>query len=248
VSAVRRTLLFAGFTLLEYGRSGRVLVELAATAIYFYVFFRRLDGAPPSAEQFFTYNGIFTLALALYTTSTVLSLGDRPQGYVLLTRRLGRAGYLLGLYFAVLTIVLGAYGLVSLGCAIYNRPEGLTPGQWLLGSLPLALNVVIAAAALALLSSLVFAPGWRLVALGLLALAFSSNLLDRTFAQPLAAPLHTILAAPLLPAFAGFELAVTRQYSALSLALLLAQLLMALGLLALALYSFGRREIIFSRG
>lgn len=246
MSAIRRTLLFSAFTLLEYLRSGRILVELVATVIYFYVFFRRQE-TPLGADQFFTNNGIFTLALALYAASTILGLGDRPQGYVVLTRRLGRTGYLLGLYLAVLSVVLGAYGLISLGCALYNQPAGMTLGQWLLGSLPLALNVAIAAALLCLLSSLVFAPGWRLVVLGLLAAAFSSKLLDRTFAQPLAAPLHTVLAAPLLPAFAGFELSVTRQYNSLSAALILAQILMTLGLLALALYSFGRRELVFSR-
>jgi hypothetical protein len=242
-----RTLQFCGFTLLEYGRSGRVLVELLATVAFFYIFFRR-QATPLASEQFFTMSSLFTIALTLYACSSVLNLGDRPQGYVILSRRIGRTGYLLGFYLAVLVIVLGAYGLISVGCALYNRPAGLTLTQWVLGSLPLALNVALATSLLLLLSSLVLPAGWRLVVLGLLALAFSSNLLNNTFAQPLAEPIRTVLAAPLLPAFAGFELAVSRAYDTpLASVLLVAQLLMTLGLLFLAFYAFGRRELIFSK-
>lgn len=243
---IRRTLVFTGFTLLEYGRSGRVLVELLATVAFFYIFFRR-GGTPLSAEQFFSNSSLFTLALTLYAASSLLGMGDRPQGYVVLARRLGRSSYLLGFYLSVLVVVLGAYGLISLACALLNQPTGLNAAQWLLGSAPLALNVALATALLLLLSSLVLPAGWRLVVLGFLALAFSSNLLTNTILGPLVEPLRTVLAAPLLPAFAGFELAVTRNYSAFSVALLAAQLMTCLGLLLLAFYAFGRRNLLFSR-
>jgi hypothetical protein len=58
--------------------------------------------------------------------------------------------------------------------------------------------------------------------------------------------LRAIFSTPLLPAFTGFALSISRDYSGLALAIPIAQLSLTLGLLALALYVFSRREIIFS--
>jgi hypothetical protein len=99
---------------------------------------------------------------------------------------------------------------------------------------------------------MVLTAGWRLGILALVAIAFSGNLLGGpAMAQlgPLANVLdvlRTIFSTPLLPAFTGFALSVTRDYSVLSLAILLAQFSLTLSLLALAVYSFARRELIFS--
>jgi len=41
-----RTFRFVGFTLVEYARSGRILVELLAGMIFFYIFLRRWTSLP----------------------------------------------------------------------------------------------------------------------------------------------------------------------------------------------------------
>lgn len=247
---------FIGFTLLEYGRSGRVLVELVAAIAFFYIFLMRRSEQPIDAAQFFTLTGLFTLALTLYTMSSLLGLADRQQGYLLLAGRLGRASYLLGFYGAALVVVGGVYGLLSLGAALLNRPADLNGLGWLLGTLPLLLNVALMAALLLMLSSLVFSPGWRLAVLAMIALAFSGNLINGTLLQSLneagagrvLTAVQTVLSWPLVPPFSGFALAVSRDYGAQALAILLAQLSLVVVLLGLSIYAFGRRELIFSGG
>jgi hypothetical protein len=252
MSPISRTLRFAAFTLVEYARSGRILVEIAATVAVYYIFFRRWT-TPMPPEYFFSTAGLFTLALTFYTASTVLGLGDRPQGYLVLARRLGRAGYLLGLYLATLAIVSALYGAVCLGVALLNPVANLDLAGWALGTLPLLLNVALLSALLVLLAPMVLSTGWRLTILAFVALAFSGNLIGgptlATMPATLATALdvlRTIFSTPLLPAFTGFALAVSRDYSGISAVVPLAQLSLTLGLLALAVYAFSRRELIFS--
>jgi hypothetical protein len=87
----------------------------------------------------------------------------------------------------------------------------------------------------------------------MLAIAFSGSLLGtqtlRALPQPLVVvldALRTVFSAPLLPAFSGFYLAVSRDYSGLSALTPIAQLMLTLALLFLAVYVFSRRELIFS--
>ena len=107
---------------------------------------------------------------------------------------------------------------------------------------------------LTLLAPMVLSSGWRLTILALVAIAFSGNLLGGPTMQrlgPIATALdvlRTIFSTPLLPAFTGFELSLSRDYSGISAAIPLAQLSLTLGLLALAVYAFTRRELIFSNG
>lgn len=249
---VVRTLRFTSFTLIEYARSGRILIELLASVIFFYIFLRRWTSAL-QPEYFFSVVGLFALALGFYTSASVLALGDRPQGYLVLVRRLGRGGYLLGLYLAVLTVVAGLYGLISAATALYNPVANLSSGGWLLGTLPLLLNVALLAAMLTLMAPMVLPAGWRLAMLALIAIAFSGSLIGGQTLAELPVPITTtlnvlraIFSTPLLPAFTGFALSISRDYSGLALAIPIAQLSLTLGLLALALYVFSRREIIFS--
>jgi hypothetical protein len=99
---------------------------------------------------------------------------------------------------------------------------------------------------------MVLAAGWRLAILALVAIAFSGNLLGGVVMQqlgPLATALEvlrTIFSTPLLPAFTGFSLSLSQDYSGIGFAIPLAQLSMTLSLLALAIYAFTRRELIFS--
>jgi len=58
--------------------------------------------------------------------------------------------------------------------------------------------------------------------------------------------LRTVFSTPLLPAFTGFALSVSRDYSGLAYVVPIAQLFLTLGLLTLAVYTFARREIIFT--
>lgn len=249
---IARTLRFTQFTLIEYARSARILVELIASVIFFYIFLRRWTSAL-QPEYFFSVVSIFSLALAFYTSTSILSLGDRPQGYLLLARRLGRGGYLVGLYLAILAVAWSIYGLISIATALYNPVEGLTIGGWVLGTVPLLLNVALLAAMMVLMAPMVLPAGMRLVLLALIAIAFSGGLiggqtmseLPRALTATLSV-LRTIFSTPLLPAFTGFALSVSRDYAGLGFAIPIAQFFLTLGLLVLAVYAFSRRELIFS--
>ncbi|MBK9712068.1 MAG: hypothetical protein IPO81_12215 [Kouleothrix sp.] len=252
MSSLTRTLRFVAFTLVEYARSGRILIELLASVIFFYIFLRRWTSAPPP-EYFFSTTGLFVLGLTFYTASSVQSLGDRPQGYLLLVRRIGRGGYLLGLYLAVQLIVWSIYGLLCLATALYNPVRDLDLRGWLLGSIPLLLNATLLGALLLLLAPMVLPGTGRLAVLALIAVAFSGSLLSGQTLAGLPAALtaalsvlRTIFSTPLLPAFTGFALSVSREYGGIAFAIPLAQLSLTLGLLSLAIYIFSRREIIFS--
>ncbi|RRR75264.1 MAG: hypothetical protein EI684_05185 [Candidatus Viridilinea halotolerans] len=241
---------FTWFTLLEYLRSGRVVLEIIALILVYAIFFRR----PMASDYFFSVLGIFTPVLTLYTMSTLISLGDRPQSYVLLARGLGRTTFLLGLFLSACAVIAGTYGALSLLVVVLNPPSDLTIIDWMLGTLPLWLNIGLLAALLLMLSPLVFTTSWRLFVLGLIALAFSSNFIGGQLMQSIPELLQLVLRAtqailggPLVPAFYGFQLAVTRDYgNSTALANIFAQASLLMALLGLALYAFARRDLIFS--
>ncbi|HEY0737643.1 MAG TPA: hypothetical protein VGD69_22185, partial [Herpetosiphonaceae bacterium] len=116
--ALRRLGVFTGFALSEYIRSGRIVIEMIASVLFWGLFLREWT---VGLEQFFSLTGVFTLLMAFYTTASLLSIGKRPQGYVLITRPLGRSGYLLGLYLVALLVVLTMYAFVS-GLMIFVNP------------------------------------------------------------------------------------------------------------------------------
>ncbi|MEM8534641.1 MAG: hypothetical protein AAGF95_27610 [Chloroflexota bacterium] len=241
---------FVLFTLTEYIRSGRILVEIIAAAAVFYIFFLRYT---VQADYFFSTAGVLVLILTFYTTSVILGLGDRPQGYVLLVRKLGRGGYLLGLYLAAFIVEMGFYGIISLATALLNPAVDLDIRGWVLGTIPLALNVALLGALLMLLTPIVLTASWRLVVLAVVALAFSGNLIGGPILNVLWEPIRvaldvsrTIFSTPLLPAFTGFSLSVTRDYSNFNIAIPFAQLSLTLSLIALSMYAFSKRDIIFS--
>jgi hypothetical protein len=249
-AAITRTLLLTVFTLMEYYRSGRVLVELGISAGFFVIFLRG-GNAGIEGEKFFSLAGIFILALTIYTTSSVVGLGDRPQGYIVLARQVARAEYILSLYFASLVLILGIFGLLSAATAILSDFTNLTVTDWLLGTLPLMLNVGLLGALLLVLSPLVLSTGWRLFLLGLIALAFSKNFFGNAAletlpptVQEILNSIQTILSWPMVPAFSGFALAMSRDYSGNAPAILVAQSSLLIALLGLSIYSFSRREVI----
>jgi len=240
---------FTRFTLMEYLRSGRVLIELSATVA---MFLAAIRGRALDAEGFFANAALFSLVAALYTGSTIIGLGDRPHGYLLVIRPLGRTGYLVGLYSAILIVVVVCYALLCLLTAIAAPVEGMGVRGWLAGSVPLLLNVALLSALLSLLAPFVLPPAWRLAVLALVALAFSSSLLGGATLQslPTAAvlvleALRTVSGAPLMPAFAGYALSVSRDYSGVAPLIPLAQLTLTTGMLAIAVYSFNRRDLAF---
>jgi hypothetical protein len=249
MNTLTRTLRFVAFTLTEYARSGRILVELLASVVFFYLFLWRWTA---QTDYFFSTAGLFALGLTFSTISAMQNLGDRPQGYLLLVRQIGRGAYLLGLYLAALLVVLVLYVLISLGVVILQRIMGLDARTWLLGTIPLLLNVALLGALLTLLAPMVLSAGWRLAVLALVAIAFSGNLLGGPAMArlgPIATALdvlRTIFSTPLLPAFTGFALSLSQNYSGINLAIPFAQLSLTLSLLALAVYAFTRRELIFS--
>ncbi|WP_129628122.1 hypothetical protein [Candidatus Oscillochloris fontis] len=250
-----RSLRFTGFMLLEYIRSGRVALEIIATLVVFFVFLRRV-GISMNAEYFFSVTGVYAPILTLYTTAAFIGLGDRPQGYVLLAHGMSRTSYLLGIFGSAFSIVAGSYGILSVMAALFNRPLDLNIFGWMLGTLPLLLNIALLAALMLMLSPLVFPSAWRLTVLGLIALAFSSNFIGGPIFESLPSLVRAILRAvqavlggPLVPAFYGFQLTVTRDYSSMTaVANILAQVSLLIALLGLAIYSFSRRDLMFSDG
>lgn len=244
---------YASFLLAEYARSGRILIELLACAGCAVVFFRP-DNLPPTPEYFFSISATFALVLCFYSASAFMALADRPQTYTLLTHGLSRTSYLLGMFLASTGVVAAAYGILSLIVAVINPIGGLDVRDWLLGTLPLLLNVALLAAMLLLLAPMVLTNGWRLLILALVALAFSGSLIGGTTMASMPVPLatvlsvlRTILGAPLLPAFSGFALSVTRDYSGISAIVPLAQAMLLLSLLGLTIAIFLRRELVFGR-
>ncbi len=241
------------FIFLDYYRSARIVIEVIATSIFFMIFLRS-GTRIIDAEYFFTVSSIFIFGLTLYTMSVMLNLSDRPQGYMLLARRLSRASYLLGFYSTGLVILGSVYILMSLATIVLHQPVGLTVGNWLLGTLPLFLNVSLLGALMLLLSPMVVSSGWRLLILGLIALAFSSNFIGHPILDTLPttvtnvlAGAQTILSWPLVPAFSGFALTLSRDYSGSALVIIIAQVSLLVTLLAVAVYAFGQRDLIFTQ-
>ncbi|NJP06853.1 MAG: hypothetical protein HC837_15170 [Chloroflexaceae bacterium] len=247
---IMRMFWFISFLLTEYLISGRILVETIAIGA-FYVLFLRSD-TQIDASKFFSLTSIFMLGLTIYTMSMVMNMANRPQNYMVLARRLSRSGFLISLYFIALIILVTGYALLSAVTISLSTPQNLDLTNWFLGSLPLLLNVGVLLALLLMLSPLACSPGWRLLVMGLIAMAFSGSFvgssvieqLPDTFRRILSS-LQTIFSWPLVPAFSGYVLSVQRDYTNNAFAILLAQASLLIALLGLAVYAFSRREIIF---
>src|SRR5262245_9651303 len=118
MNTLTRTIRFVIFTLTEYARSGRILIELLATLVFFYIFLWRGIAQP---DYFFTTASLFTLVLTFSPIAAAQNLGDRPQGYLILVRMIGRGAYLLGLYLTAMLVVLALYVLISIAGALTQR-------------------------------------------------------------------------------------------------------------------------------
>jgi hypothetical protein len=241
MATLTRLLVFIRFTLAEYVRSGRFLIELMATVVFWTLFLRQYQ---VDLQQFFSITGIFTLLLTLYTTSSLLSLGERPQGYLMLTRPLGRNGYLLGHYVVAVIVVAIMFGVVALLTRIVAPPFDWSVAELFKGALPLLLNVGLLAALLVLLSSLVLSNTLRLTLLAVLAIALYSNAWHLWPGFRFIEPLQSLFSWPIYPAIAGFRLATTREFGSEGPYIMLAQLALTVLLVSLALSSFKRRDII----
>ncbi|MHB1415816.1 MAG: hypothetical protein ACYC1C_11235 [Chloroflexota bacterium] len=256
----RRTLSFSGFTVGEYIHSGRILVELLALILVWWFFFKPQVDSGLVDSDFFSVAGLFFPALAAVTTAMTMSLGNRPQGYVVLGRALGRTGYLIGLYLAAIFITAFTYLLLLAYVLVASQSAApattIVPTRWLLGTLALFLNVGIAAAFVTLLTPLVISRLPRLILLALLGVALSglgqdNNLLGLNVALGtdaigrLLGSIVTAWAVILLPVGQGYGLAVVGTYGDFAVATVLSQLAVMLMLLALGLVVFCRRELIF---
>jgi hypothetical protein len=239
--ALRRLWIFTGFTLSEYIRSGRIVIELIASILFWGLFLREWT---VSLEQFFSLTGICTLLLALYTTASLLSLGKRPQGYVVVTRPLGRSGYLLGLYLVALLVVVLMFVLISALMIIMNRPFDFLWIDFLKSSVPLLFNVSLLSALVMLLSSLVLPDVVRLPVLAVVALGVLTQLWQGSSIDRYIEPVRSLLGWPLYPAMAGFKLATNRDWSGGGRYIPLIQLALTALLISLALIGAKRRDVI----
>jgi hypothetical protein len=245
IAWARRTVAFARFCLAEYVRSGRILVEaVAVVAVVWLIFWPHGSRTGLNVVQFFSLGGVSTLALAGYTSAAFATIGNRAEGYVVLVRPLGRAGYLTGLYLASLAVVLASYVALTLLAIVVNLapplPATLGVLDWLLGSLPLLLDATAVVGFAFLLTPLVLPIGPRLALLAFLALGLSIDLR----LGPAIAVVQAALAAVLLPVALGYSLAFSRAYAAGWPAIIVAQCLLAGLLFAVALVASRRRDLI----
>ncbi len=246
MAAIRRILTFTQFTLTEYVRSGRIIIEIIATMLFWALFLRQW---PVDLNQFFSLTGVFTLLLSMYSTSALLSLGERPQGYTIITRPLGRPGYLLSHYFVALIVVGAMFLLVTAVTLFYNQlvfrgAFEFPLGEVMKGAIPLLLNVALLASLMVLLSSLVLNNTLRLLVLAILAIALYSQAWHLSPIFPYIRPLQSLFSWPVYPAIAGFKLATTREFTGPALYIPLSQLALTVLLMSLALSAFKRRDII----
>lgn len=242
------------FTFSEYLRSGRILVEIGLLMVFAYLFLRKPNiEARLDATQFFSMTAVFVLAQTIYTTSVLMNMGSRAQGYVILARPLGRKGYLMGLFLVAVLIGVGNFLLCSIVVSLINLPVRWNLVIWGAGALPLILDIGLVAALVVLFSGLVLTSGWRLILLGIVALASlgNSDIFGNLFALEstagkLLAVVRTLVGIPLTPLMAGFELATQRLYSPQTIAIILGQITLLVAVLAFAMVAFDRRDIILN--
>lgn len=247
---IRRVLRFARFTLREYIRSGRVLVEIITMLVVLWMFFWPRGKSGLEASWFFGMVGLYLTLLASYTVFMIMRLGNRPQGYLLLSRDLGRSGYFVGLYMASLIVVLITYMVFSLGILVLwsTRPAALSFVEWLLGSTLILLNASIMMAFIAFITPLVLTTAPRLIVLGLLVLALGRDvdIFGNIPGNEILYPVEAVLGLPLVPMLSGFALATDPQISWWAGLVMLEQLLLALAITGCALVAFERRELILA--
>ena len=244
--ALRRILTFTRLMLTEYTRSGRILIELTLAVAFWGLFFQNPRGFV-GLDQIFQLSAIFTLLLTLYTSSSMLSLADRPQSYIVLTRPLARRGYLLGIFIASVTVVWLAFAVVLVLTLVINNPVDLTFRDVVLGSVPTMLNIALLSALMILISSLVLKNTPRLLLLAALAIALYSNSWSQARTNPFISALQSIFSLLLVPSMKGYQLAQNRIFTAGDFAaILLAQVAMTALILSLATLAFSRRDLILS--
>lgn len=238
--ALRRLAVFTGFALSEYIRSGRIVIELIASVLFWGLFLREWT---VGLEQFFSLTGVFTLLMAFYTTASLLSIGKRPQGYVLITRPLGRGGYLLGLYLVALLVVLTMYAFVSGLMIFVNPPFDFLWLDFGKGSVPLLLNVTMLASLLVLLAALVPSNMLRLGLTALIGFGVYSQTWHVSSAYAFVEPIQSMFSWPMYPAVEGFKLATSRDWSS-GPYIPLIQLALTIIMLVVALLVFQRRDVV----
>ncbi len=245
MTALRRILAFTRLMLTEYTRSGRILIELTLAVAFWGLFFQNPRGSI-ALDQMFQLSAIFTLLLTLYTSSSMLSLADRPQSYIVLTRPLARRGYILGIYIASVVVVCVAFLIVLLLTLVVNRPPDLTMRDVVLGSVPTILNIALLTALMILISSMVLKNTPRLLLLAALAIALYSNSWSQARANPFISALQSVFSLLLVPSMKGYQLAQNRVFTTGDIAILLAQIAMTALILSLATLAFSRRDLILS--
>ncbi len=235
---------FVRFLFADHVRSGRILVELGGTIAFWAVFLRSSLSSPLTLDVFFSTSSIFTLLLTFYTASALLGVAERPQGYLLVTRPLGRRGYLLGFYIVAVLVALLMYVLLTVLTFIFNRPLDWSFVEWAKGGVPLVLNIGVVAALMTLMSSLVLQNRERLVVLAVLAVTLYSQTFHLRSFFRFIQPIQSALSWLIVPPLRAYQLAITRAFEATDVFVLLGQIGLTAALLGLALWAFSRRNVI----
>lgn len=237
------------FLLDDYRRSWKFLVELAGLVIVIWVFFWPRSTRGLEGEQFFTITGIFLLVQSAYTCGVFAMSGRNPRALLFLTRKVGKDGFMASLFAASLAMSTTVFAILTTCVFLLNWVMGqqilMTPGGWVRGTLPLALNVAMIQAFVLLVSPSVL-PAWpRIAILGFLAVTATPDL-RHVASQPALEVLMNVLyglgALLLTPLLSGLSLSISMRYGDGSLSILLWQGIDAALLLGTALAIFSRRE------
>jgi len=130
------------------------------------------------------------------------------------------------------------------------QPATFSLDRWILGTLPLLLNTAIVAGFTTLMTPLVITKGWRLIILCLLlagagGLNASMNSIGINSSGEALGRILSLAGIVVMPVASGYVLPVGGGFDRPAIEVILGQIAMMLVLLALMLFAFCRRELIF---
>lgn len=245
-------LAFGRMVLREYVVSGRIVVELLAVCLFTLIFFWPQGRDSLSLERFMTIAGPFLVLLSVYTAVRVVRLGGQPQGLVFVLSPLRRHGFLAGLHGVAAAIGVLVYGalvvVVSVLYRSYGQPIEIGVRGWVVGGLPLLLDVVVVVA-LVLFLSQVFPFFERLVVRAVVGAGVLLLVLVNVAPGEQATTLvGQVVQVPRLLFLQSVALAMQPVWTLAGAGVLLIQAVLAVGLLAGAMVLFNRRDVALRPG
>ncbi|TAK35484.1 MAG: hypothetical protein EPO21_05840 [Chloroflexota bacterium] len=171
-----KTFYFTYFTLLDYVRSGNILIEIVLTAVFFAIF----RVAALSLSLFLSLGSVYLLGLAVLTTGRLMARAKKTTAYPLIARPLGRGGYLIGNLLASWMVILSMYLLLILMGSLlapFVLPEGGFTTIAIVVALPIVLTAYAACVAAPMAPLVPGAKWFRFALLLLFSMAFGNEII-----------------------------------------------------------------------